>query len=307
MTAERERGVIFNIQHYSIHDGPGIRTTVFLKGCPLRCLWCQNPESQSLRPELFFDADKCKGCGTCVAACPDQAITLDGGRSWTNREQCKGAGGCAEACPNEARNLIGRFATAEEVFKDVAADNIFYQRSGGGVTLSGGDPVAQSGFATTLLRLCKRAGIHTTLDTCGHARWETLRPMLEHTDLVLFDLKHMDSVQHKQLTGASNDWILENARRIHHELSIPLLARVPIIPGYNDSAENLQATARFIAEELNTSTKVHLLPYHRLGETKYERLEKQGTAFSAEPPSEARMAELQQVFGSFGLTAVIGG
>ena len=302
-----DRGVIFNIQHYSIHDGPGIRTTLFLKGCPLRCLWCQNPESQSARPELFFDADKCKGCGTCVTACPEQAITLDRGRSWTIRERCNGAGKCAEACPNEARNLMGTYMTAEEVFKDVAADAIFYQRSGGGVTLSGGDPVSQPGFATTLLRMCKEAGIHTTLDTCGHARWETLRPMLEYVDLVLFDLKHIDPAEHQKLTGVSNDWILENAKRIHHEMHIPLLARVPIVPGYNDSAENVQATARFIAVELDRSIKVHLLPYHRLGETKYERLEKPSAIFSTEPPSDARMAELQHVFASFGLTAVIGG
>lgn len=302
-----DRGVVFNIQHYSIHDGPGIRTTVFLKGCPLRCLWCQNPESQSVRPELFFDAEKCKACGTCVSACPEQAIVLHDGRSWTNRERCMGTGKCAEACPNEARNLMGTYMTAEGVFKDVAADTIFYERSGGGVTFSGGDPVSQPRFATTLLRICKEAGIHTTLDTCGHVRWEILQPMLEYVDLVLFDLKHMDPAEHQKLTGVSNEWILENAKRIHHEMRTPLLARVPIVPGYNDSVENIQATAKFITRELDKSIKVHLLPYHRLGETKYERLEKQGTTFSTDPPSEAHMAELQQVFASFGLTTAIGG
>jgi pyruvate formate lyase activating enzyme len=242
-----------------------------------------------------------------VSACPEQAIFLRDGRSWMNRERCKGTGKCAEACPNEARNLMGTYMTAEEVFKDVAADTIFYERSGGGVTLSGGDSVSQPRFATTLLRMCKEAGLHTTLDTCGHARWETLRPMLEYVDLVLFDLKHMDPAEHQKLTGVSNEWILENAKRIHHEMRTPLLARVPIVPGYNDSMENIQATAKFITRELDRSIKVHLLPYHRLGETKYERLEKQGTTFSTEPPSEARLAELQQVFASFGLTTAIGG
>ncbi len=300
-----QRGVIFNVQHYAIHDGPGIRTTVFLKGCPLRCVWCQNPESQSARPELFFDADQCKGCGACAEACPEQAITIREGRSWTDRGRCRGAGACAEACPNEARNLMGRPATAEEVFQEVAADAIFYQRSGGGVTLSGGDPVAQPALAATLLRMCKAANLHTTLDTCGHARWETLRPMLEYVDLVLYDLKHMDPAEHARLTGVSNAWILENAKKIH-DMRIPLLARMPIVPGYNDSVENVKATAQFIATALG-ACNVHLLPYHRLGETKYERLERQDNRFSAEPPSEARMAELQQLFQSFGLTAVVGG
>lgn len=308
MTEGREDlGVVFNIQHYSIHDGPGIRTTVFLKGCPLRCLWCQNPESQSARPELFFNADMCKGCGTCVAACPEQAITVHDGRSWTDRARCSGAGMCAEVCPNEARNLMGRYATVEEVFQDVNADAIFYERSGGGVTLSGGDPVSQPRFATALLRKCREAGLHTTIDTCGHARWETLEPMLRYVDLVLLDLKHMDPEEHRKLTGVPNQLILENAKRIHHEIQIPLLARVPVIPGCNDSVENLAATANFIVKELGASIRVHVLPYHRLGEAKYERLEKVGGGFRAEPPSEARMEQVRQVFESFGLTAVVGG
>lgn len=305
--ASDTRGVVFNVQHYSIHDGPGIRTTVFLKGCPLRCLWCQNPESQSARPELFFNVEKCQGCGTCVAACPEQAITLHDGRSWTDRARCTGAGKCAEVCPNEARNLMGRYATVEEVFKDVNSDAIFYRRSGGGVTLSGGDPVAQPRFATALLRMCKEAGLHTTIDTCGHARWDVLQPVLQYTDLVLLDFKHMDADEHRKLTGVSNEQILENARRIHHEMHIPLLARIPVIPGCNDSDENMAAAADFVANELDRSIRVHVLPYHRLGETKYERLEKNGRGFTTEPPSEARMAEVQQIFTARGLTVVVGG
>ena len=300
------KGVIFNIQHYSIHDGPGIRTTVFLKGCPLRCLWCQNPESQASRPEIFFDSEKCKGCGACVQACPEGAIELGEGRSRTNRDLCQGAGKCAEVCPNEARNLMGRCVTAGEVFKRVAADAIFYQRSGGGVTLSGGEPLAQPQFAISLLKLCKDAAIHTTLDTCGYARWETVRPMLEFVDLVLYDFKHMDPVEHEKYTGVSNDLILDNARKIH-ELSIPMLARVPLIPGYNDTAENMAATAQFVATELGTSIKVHLLPYHRLGETKYERMEEPDKSVSVQPPSDERMEEIKEIFESFGLTVNLGG
>ena len=305
--AESTKGVIFNVQHYSIHDGPGIRTTVFMKGCALRCLWCQNPESQSTRPELFFDSEQCKGCGTCVQACPEGAIELYDGRSWTNRKLCMGAGKCAEVCPHEARNVMGRYVTAEEIFKQVAGDAIFYQRSGGGVTLSGGEPLAQPRFAMSLLKLCKDASIHTALDTCGYAPWDTVRQVLDYVDLVLYDFKHMDPVEHEKCTEVSNDLILDNARKIHHELSIPILARVPIIPGYNDSVENIEATARFIATELGNSIKVHLLPYHRLGETKYERLEKPGKSVSIEPPSEERMSGLKKIVESFGLTTYIGG
>ena len=305
--AESTKGVIFNVQHYSIHDGPGIRTTVFMKGCALRCLWCQNPESQSTRPELFFDSEQCKGCGTCVQACPEGAIELYDGRSWTNRKLCMGAGKCAEVCPHEARNVMGRYVTAEEIFKQVAGDAIFYQRSGGGVTLSGGEPLAQPRFAMSLLKLCKDASIHTALDTCGYAPWDMVRQVLDYVDLVLYDFKHMDPVEHEKCTGVSNDLILDNARKIHHELSIPILARVPIIPGYNDSVENIEATARFIATELGNSIKVHLLPYHRLGETKYERLEKPGKSVSIEPPSEERMLGLKEIVESVGLTAYIGG
>lgn len=301
------RGGVFNIQHYSIHDGPGIRTTVFLKGCPLRCLWCQNPESQVSQAELFFDSAKCKACGTCAPVCPTSAIEIRDGRLWTNRQLCRGSGRCAAVCPNEARHLMGREMTAGEVFKEVNGDAIFYQQSGGGVTLSGGDPVSQPKFSTDLLRLCKEAGLHTAIDTCGHIEWETLRTMLEWVDLVLLDLKHMDSSKHKELTGVANDWILENARRICHELSVPLWVRVPIIPGYNDSIENIASTAGFVARQLGPSVRMNLLPYHTMGETKYERLEVQGRSFLAEPPSDQAMVELQQLIESFRLSVSIGG
>jgi len=200
---------------------------------------------------------------------------------------------------------MGRYVTAEEVFERVAADAIFYQRSGGGVTLSGGEPLAQPEFAIGLLKLCKEAAIHTALDTCGYARWETVRRMLEYVDLVLYDLKHMDPVEHQKHTGVSNDLILENARKIH-ELSIPMLVRVPLIPGYNDTAENIVATAHFIVNELG-SVSVHLLPYHRLGETKYARMEKPTESISVQPPSDEYMEEKKEVFESFGLTVYLGG
>lgn len=300
-------GVVFNIQRYSIHDGPGIRTTAFLKGCPLQCVWCQNPESQLRRPQIFFVRERCSGCGACAQACPQGAIEVIEGVARTDRARCIGCGDCTEVCPNDARNLMGRMATAQGVFEELAADEIFYQRSGGGATLSGGEPLAQPEFSTRVFRLCRDAGIHTTLDTCGYAGWDTMRRVLEHVDLVLYDFKHMDPGQHQRYTGVPNELILENAKRIHHELRIPMLARVPVIPGYNDTMENLAATARFVATELGDSVGVHLLPYHRLGEAKHERMEQPGKSIDAQPPSDARMEEVRKLFESFGLTVHLGG
>ncbi len=300
-------GVVFNIQRYSIHDGPGIRTTAFLKGCPLRCPWCQNPESQIMRPEIFFVGENCAGCGACAQACPQGAIEVSEGRARTDRALCIGCGKCTEVCPNEARNLMGSHATAQEVFQELAADDIFYQRSGGGVTLSGGEPLMQPEFAAAVLRLSREASIHTALDTCGYAPWDTVQRVLGYVDLVLYDFKHMDPTEHERYTGVSNELILENAKRIRHELAIPMLARVPVIPGYNDAAQNLVATARFIATELGDSTTVHLLPYHRLGETKRERMEQQDKSIAAQPPSEEQMEETTEVFESLGLEVHLGG
>jgi pyruvate formate lyase activating enzyme len=304
---EDTKGTIFNIQHYAIHDGPGIRTIVFLKGCPLRCLWCQNPESQDSRPVVFFNAEMCTGCGTCVGACPEVAIQIIDGKSKTDRKRCMGNGKCADVCPNEARSLMGRYMTARQVFEDVSADSIFYQNSDGGVTLSGGDPVAQPGFTVSILKLCREAGIHTAIETCGFSKWEILKGILEHTDLVLYDIKHMDSAKHKAYTGVANELILGNAKKIYEELKLPMLARVPIIPGYNDSPENMESTAQFIANDLRGSAKVHLLPYHRLGESKHERMEEFDKSTSIEPPSEEHMEGLHKIFESVGLKVVIGG
>ncbi len=228
---EDVKGTIFNIQRYSIHDGPGIRTTVFFKGCPLRCLWCQNPESQTFQQELFFNRDRCTGCGRCLPACPEKAIEIVEGRSRTLRTLCNVCGACAEVCPEEARVLMGKVVSAKEVFAEVDKDAVFYERSGGGVTLSGGEPLAQPEFAIEILSLCKNAGIHTAIETCGHAPWETVERVLKVVDLVLYDLKHMDPVEHRKITGVSNALALENLKRVYRESHLALSIRIPVIPG----------------------------------------------------------------------------
>ncbi|MCG6911443.1 MAG: glycyl-radical enzyme activating protein [Deltaproteobacteria bacterium] len=307
MRNETVNGVVFNIQHYAIHDGPGIRTTVFLKGCPLGCLWCQNPESQDLKPVIFFNAEKCTGCGMCTEVCPENAIQIVAEKSVTDRSRCKGTGECAAICPNEARSLMGRTMSGLEVFEDVNADAVFYQNSGGGVTLSGGDPVAQPAFATDILKRCQNAGIHTAVETCGFAKWQTLKNILRYVDLVLYDIKHMDPVKHRAFTNVSNELILDNAKKIRRQLELPMLARIPVIPGYNDSPDMLKTAAQFIARELGTAVNVHLLPYHRLGEAKYERLEKPGQRIRIVPPEDSHMQEVKGVFAAEGLTVYIGG
>jgi pyruvate formate lyase activating enzyme len=301
------QGMVFDIQTYSLHDGPGIRTTVFLKGCPLSCIWCQNPESQHHQPEVMLYLERCTGCSQCVSACPNQAIQIVDGKSHTNRNLCRGCGKCADICPNEARTLAGRVLSAEEVFLELKKDDIFYKKSGGGITLSGGEPLAQAEFSAAILSLCKQAGLHTAIETSGIAGWDIFKTVLEYVDLILYDLKHMDSPSHQRYTGVPNDLILENVKRIRKEYSIPIVARIPIIPGYNADLKNIEATASFITSELGLDTKVNILAYHRLGESKYSRLEREISRINTTPPTSEQMAALQKTIETFGLTVSIGG
>jgi pyruvate formate lyase activating enzyme len=260
------------------------------------------------RPELFFDIEKCAGCGKCIDVCPNNAILIKEGRSWTDRSLCHGSGECATVCPNDAREIIGQPDDPEAVFNKVMADEIFYQHSGGGVTVSGGEPLFQPEFLIAFLKRCKAAGLHTTVDTSGYAEWQTIRQVLKYVDLLLYDLKHMDPAEHLRLTSVSNQPILENARRIYHELDINIEARTSVVPGFNDTVENIAATARFIAEELSPSVEYRLLPYHKFGEAKQERLEwGEDRLFTAEVPDDDHMAELKCAAESFGLTVHIGG
>ena len=291
--SQRLKGVVFNIQRYSIHDGPGIRTTVFLKGCPLKCFWCQNPESQRKEIEIFLMRNNCTGCGNCLPICQRGANSLVGNSSIIDRNKCIGCGKCVEVCPNEARKLVGTYMTTEEVMDEILKDAKFYENSGGGVTLSGGEPTAQPDFALSILRSCKEAGLHTVIDTCGYVSWSTMERILTYTDLVLFDIKVIDPKKHRKATLKSNHMILENAKKTAHYK--PMKVRVPLIPNFNDSPEDIRAIARFVKEEMGP-IEIDLLPYNKLGEVKYERLNR--SCIHAETQSEEYIKQLEEIVQS---------
>jgi len=264
-----ERGVVFDIQRFSVHDGPGIRTTVFLKGCPLGCLWCHNPESQRMQPVLSFEREICVMCGECVKECSRNAQSIVDGRRVIRRELCVGCGNCVDACNTNALVLKGKTMTVEEVIRDVLRDELLCRKSGGGVTISGGEPLMQPTFTFDILRRVKEHNLHTAIETCGHAKWNTFERILEVTDLVIYDLKHMDSVQHKKLVGVGNDLILQNLKKVMKR-NKEVLVRIPLIPDINDSDENLQKSAEFM-RRLGIEG-VEVIPYHEFAATKYELL-----------------------------------
>lgn len=301
---------VFNIQPYSIHDGPGIRVTVFVKGCPLRCLWCANPESHSAKQQLMFYALKCTGCGACKSICPENAITMeekDGKHiAVTNRNRCIDCGKCENVCPSTARELVGKAMTVEEVLERVLPDKLFMDASGGGITISGGECAAYPAFTAALLKASKEAGMHTAVESSCFGSREAIDAIYQYVDLALLDIKHMDSVTHKEYTGVPNEIILENIRYIHNDLGVETMISVPVIPGYNDTDENISATAKFVVENLGNDVKIRLLPYHRLGESKNDSLGKKMN-HAIEVPSAEHMQGLRALVESFGIAAQIGG
>lgn len=264
-------GMVFDIQRYSLHDGPGLRTLVFLKGCPLRCVWCSNPESQSPDPQLMYNGDSCTLCLACVSACPSGALTTagEGSLSW-DLTRCVSCGACVRACPNGARRLSGESMTVEDVLGLVLRDAPFYRQSGGGMTLGGGEPTCQAGFARALLEACAAHGVDTAIETCGQAETRAFLSVAELADHVFFDIKHLDRMRHTELTGVPNELILDNLRALVHRHA-DVTVRYPLVPGCNDDVDGLRALANYLAG-LSRVPRVELVPYHRLGEHKYRLL-----------------------------------
>lgn len=292
-------GIVFDIRRYSIHDGPGIRTTVFLKGCALSCLWCHNPESQASGPDLVLRENRCIKCGACVETCPHGAITWTDDGPVTDRSKCRRDGRCATVCYAEARALAGRTMTVDEVMEIVERDRPFYEESGGGLTLSGGEPLLQPYFSAALLKAAKARGIHTALDTCGHASWKSLDRLRRDVDLFLYDLKVMDEGRHRLYTGAPNHRILENLRALAAR-GHRIVLRVPVVPGINDDEENLEALRRFAAGLPNLAG-LDLLPYHRIGVDKYARVGRTYPLPGTLPPPRERIAAVAETLAAAGL------
>ena len=296
-------GIVSHIMHFSLHDGPGIRTTVFLKGCPLRCWWCHNPETQEYRPSLLVTEDRCRRCGACVTACPLGALTWADDRPVLTGA-CDRCGACADACAAEARVMIGQSLSVDEVMAEIEKDRVFHDESGGGVTFSGGEPLARPRFLETLLDTCRARGVHTAIDTCGFAPREIALRLGSRADLILYDLKFIDSARHAKYTGVPNHRILENLRALL-AAGQSLVVRVPIIPGINDTDSDILALRDFLATL--PLRRLELLPYHQTGAAKYRRLGWPYRLNELKPPTAARMHELAAVFAHTDRSVTIGG
>lgn len=297
-------GLVFNIQRYSLHDGPGIRTTVFLKGCPLCCSWCHNPEGIAPRKELLVVESRCIACGQCRSACPF-GETLGGGVVLpTRNEPCTYCGACVEACPTGARQMVGREMTVGEVMGEILKDRIFHEESAGGVTFSGGEPLRQPEFLLGLLEACHAQGIRTALDTCGFGCTDHLLTAARLSEVVLYDLKLMDDARHREHTGVSNRPILENLKALD-EIHRNIWIRIPVVPGVNDDEGNFQAIARFVTD-LHGVRQVNLLPYHATGVQKHRRLGGHYSLGEVRPPSPERLQQAVELFRAAGLTTRVG-
>jgi len=302
MDGKSDRGLIFNIQRFSIHDGPGIRTTVFMKGCPLKCPWCSNPESQDSAPNLMVRDINCRACGACAGACPRQAIRIRDGVREIDWERCDQCLQCVSSCLYGALTVCGRYMDVEEVLDEIRRDEAFYRNSGGGITVSGGEPLFQAGFVTRLLSASKNEGFQTALDTTGHAAWERIEAALPFVDLFLWDLKHMDPEVHKRFTGVGNELILENLRRVSGRARIWL--RMPLIAGFNDSNAHMEAV--LLLGKRVGAEKVSLLPYHEGGRSKSDQMGRPYAWSAASKPPDERIEALKHLVEREGLGVSVG-
>ena len=315
---EQVIGKIYDIQGFSVQDGPGIRTTVFLKGCPLRCPWCHSPESQQFHSQLAWMAVRCAGldiCTHCLEACPQKAIAPGDAHPHPetgnlirhihiDRAVCDNCGDCAAACTRNALYMCGTDYTVEEVLGRVLKDRPFYEQSGGGVTISGGEPLAQAEFVLNLMERLKENRIHTALDTTGYVPYGVLKKSIPCTDLYLYDLKHMDDDRHRTATGVSNALILENALKLAAE-GCKMQIRIPVVPNFSDSETNMRETGLFCKSLGDAVTLIQLLPYHNLGVMKYQRIDNRNVVLETDPPPEATMMRFKQILEHIGLPVTI--
>lgn len=295
-------GVVFDIQHYAIHDGPGIRTIVFMKGCPLDCPWCHNPESKSFKSEFMWWPDKCIGCKACVQSCIKNAIVLNPNLI-IDEEKCIKCGSCVTACYSEALELVGKNMTVEEVMDEIKKDIVFYEESGGGVTFSGGEPFSQPDFLYDLLMACKNEKIHTAIETCGFTDSENILKIRDFVDLFLYDIKILDSDLHEKFTGVKNELIFKNLNLLKGK---NVIIRIPLIPHINDDINQVQLLGEFLS--FNGFNEIHILPYHKVGSEKLKRLNTSKTPFYfVETPSEDAIRTIVQKLKKFNLNVKVGG
>ena len=296
--------LVFDIKRYAINDGPGIRMVIFLKGCNLNCGWCHNPEGISPAQEQMYNPAKCIKCGTCVVACPEMALMLTQDGIVTDAGRCRLNGLCAAVCPTKAIELSGRSLDVHEIMQEIEKERVFFEQSGGGVTFSGGEPMMYPDFLVRLLKECGSKGIHRAVDTAGLVSKEVLLRVAAQTDLFLYDLKMMDAERHRKWTGVSNEKILDNLR-ILSESSARIIIRIPLVGGVNDDAENLEATARFIASLAGEKKQVNLLPYHKIAQSKYGKLGRPEEFQLFGEPSSKALEQAVVIFKEFGINAII--
>jgi len=300
-----KNGMIFDVGRYAVHDGPGIRTTVFFKGCPLRCWWCHNPEGQSSELELVYRKSRCTGCGECVKSCRRKAISLETQHVSLNRENCVVCRDCSRTCPFEALSIAGKRMSVNEILEETEKDIAFYDESGGGVTFSGGEPLLQPDFLNALLNECIERDINTTVDTCGFAEYEVIDRIRDKVGLFLYDIKTMDDRIHRKYTGGSNEQILKNLEKLA-ENGGSIVISFPIIPGINDDDKNVARTAKFISS-LPNIRQVNLLPYHRAGIEKYKSLGKPYKLNKIRPPANQKIKSIKEKMEAHGIRVGIGG
>jgi glycyl-radical enzyme activating protein len=305
MTMTDLEGIIFNIQRYSVNDGPGIRTLVFFKGCPLQCAWCSNPESQIKKRQIMYFENLCSRCGACVTACPNECIVIEEDIRIHDPDRCTRCGQCVKVCTKSAVKIVGERMSVDEVVAIAEKDYLFYLNSGGGVTLGGGEPTLQATFAAQLLKALKKLGIHTAMETCGYTDLSVFERLNPHLDLILYDLKHFNGDTHRRHTGKSNARILQNLEKLLKG-DIPLVIRIPVIPGVNDQAGAMQDMASFLSQRNGGMVeRVDLLPYHKLGVGKYAALGLDYMLKEENTPDEKTLAEFKHIFSNRGFDTIV--